>query len=85
MIEADFLLNIGHGNTLLIEKCNIHNLLMENDIITIKRENFEYEFEIMSLSNMIDNGVHRIVFTIGALYERELVEIVRKIRILDLD
>lgn len=85
MISAEFILVSPKIASLLIQQCMVENTILCNDIITIKKENFEYEFEVLSTYNIIDNGVHTIKYEVSPLYDKEAKEIIRKLRILDID
>ncbi len=86
MVSAEFILvSTEMKNPILIQQCMIENLIFNNDIITIKKENFDYEFEIISMYNVIDNGVHMIKYDVIPLYGDQTKEIIRKLRIIDID
>ncbi len=84
-MRADFkMITNENGDTIFLQSCdNIDtNVLGENgDIVMITMENFSYEFEIVSVINVIDNGVHRMDIIINPLYDKEKKEIIRKIKI----
>jgi hypothetical protein len=71
MHQAEFFLTLPDLKPILIQKCQVENTIFNNDIITIKKDDFECEFEVISIYNLIDNGVHTMIYSLTPLNKEE--------------